>query len=85
MTGTLPYDQTLTSPQTDLSGPVAHALVVMSFVGVRRSLRDLGRTQRGCQPPFVVRRRRSERGVSACVGEGAPWDAVYVVPHCPGS
>jgi hypothetical protein len=33
MTGTLPYDQTLTSPQTDLSGPVAHALVVMSFVG----------------------------------------------------
>jgi type IV secretory pathway VirB2 component (pilin) len=33
MTGTLPWDQTLTSLQTDLSGPVAHALVVMSFVG----------------------------------------------------
>jgi type IV secretory pathway VirB2 component (pilin) len=32
-TGTLPWDQTLTSLQTDLSGPVAHALVVMSFVG----------------------------------------------------
>jgi type IV secretory pathway VirB2 component (pilin) len=33
MTGTLPWDQTLTSLQTDLTGPVAHALVVMSFVG----------------------------------------------------
>jgi hypothetical protein len=33
MTGTLPWDQTLTSLQTDLSGPVAHSLAVMSFVG----------------------------------------------------
>lgn len=33
MMRTLPWDQTLTSLQTDFSGPVAHALVVMSFVG----------------------------------------------------
>lgn len=31
--GDAALDQTLTSLQTDLSGPVAHALVVMSFVG----------------------------------------------------
>ncbi len=33
MTSTFPWDQTLITLQNDLTGPVAHALVVMSFVG----------------------------------------------------
>src|ERR1700677_4470056 len=36
-TGTLPWDQTLTSLQTDLSGPVAHALVVSCPLSGRAS------------------------------------------------
>ena len=81
MTGTLPWDQTLTSPQTDLSGPVAHALVVMSFVGSG----VFYATSCGRSEGVSRLSLSNERGVSVCAWEGAPWDAVYVVPHCPGS
>ena len=80
MTGTLPWDQTLSLRRIS-AAPVAHSLAVMSFVGSG----VFYATSCGRSEGVSRLSLSNERGVSVCAWEGAPWDAVYVVPHCPGS
>ena len=62
--GVPPWDQTLNMIQTDLSGPVAHALVTCSFVGsgsFTPPVAGTGRASTGWRRRDLAARRRSVR------------------------